>query len=388
MKKLLGLILWCTMNVSYAQNPVTTIPFELYGDHIIVKAVVDDSEPLDMIFDTGAGITVIDQDVADNLELVIHKIILNEGTVSGSLIKHNTIDINGFRMEKNIKVYATDLRHLEMSLGREIDGILGYDLMRHHTVRVDYNRKLFEIYDLGESPTSGSMIPFKLNMTIPTVEGSVLLNNNEPHPGTFYVMTGAGTTLDFNAPYSEKYDVIHKTGKHFSYMTKSISNVETKHYEGHILSLFFGDQKIDDLPVGISTATTGLQASKDVSGIIGNQILRMYNITYDFHNKSLYLMKNANYGKKLMVNCSGIDIQMSHDMKKVLIHQIIEDSPASEAGIATNAELLQVNGMSMDEINFPTIRDIFKRDGSSVDILIKENGTERNITLELRSLID
>jgi C-terminal processing protease CtpA/Prc len=200
-------------------------------------------------------------------------------------------------------------------------------------------------------------------------------------------MTGAGTTLDFNAPFSEEFDVIHKTGKHFSYLTKSISNVETKHYEGHILSLFFGDQKIDDLPVGISTATTGVQANKSVSGIIGNQILRMYNITYDFHSKNLYLMKNANYGKKLLVNCSGIDIQLSEDMQRVLIHQIIDDSPASEAGIQLNAELLKVNGMTMAEVNFPTVKDILKREGTSVELKIKENGTERDVTLKLRSLI-
>ena len=41
-------------------------------------------------------------------------------------------------------------------------------------------------------------------------------------------MTGAGTSLDFNTPYANEYDVIHKTGKHYSYLTKSISDVETK----------------------------------------------------------------------------------------------------------------------------------------------------------------
>jgi C-terminal processing protease CtpA/Prc len=79
---------------------------------------------------------------------------------------------------------------------------------------------------------------------------------------------------------------------------------------------------------------------------------------------------------------------LSTDKQRVLIHQVIDDSPASEAGIVVNSELLKVNGMSMDEINFPEIRDILKRDGSSVDLLIKENGTERNVTLALRSLIN
>ena len=239
MKKLTYLLALTICFVSYSQAPITTIPFELFGDHIIIKVSVDDSEPLDFIFDTGSGFTVIDKDIANELNLEGKEIAMNQTAAPWHLIKHNTIAINHFLMEKNTKVYSTDLDHLEISLGMDLDGIIGYDLLRHHSIYINFDTKKIDIFDHSNSPKRGDAIPFTLSTSIPVIEGSVVLNNGEAHPGTFFVMTGAGTTLDFNSPYAEQWDVIHKTGKHYSYLVKGLSDEETPHYEGHVQFLHF-----------------------------------------------------------------------------------------------------------------------------------------------------
>ena len=387
MKKLASLLTIFTFFYANAQMPITSIPFELFGDHILIKVSVDDSEPLDFIFDTGAGLTVLDEDIADQLELTKNKVQMNETASVWHLIKHNTLTINHFLMEKNIKVYSTDLNHLEISLGRDVDGILGYDLLYHHSVHLDYDNLTMNIYDHGKVPKRGDEIPFDMNISIPVIKGKVVLNNNEPHDGTFYVITGAGTTLDFNSPYAEKYDVINKTGKHYNYYVKGISENETLHYEGHVISFEFGSQKIEDLPIGISAATSGIQADKKISGIIGSQILRMYNITIDVPDKKMWLTKNNSWGQKFNVNCSGLDIQLSKDKSKVLVHHVFDNSPATDAGIKVDAELLKVNGTSMDELDLPDVKKMLRKDGESVELVLMQDGSEKTVTLNLRSLI-
>ncbi|MEM9340870.1 MAG: aspartyl protease family protein [Bacteroidota bacterium] len=388
MKKLAYLTLICFAAFSYAQEPITSIPFELFGDHIIIKVSLDDSEPLDFVFDTGSGLTVVDNDIADKLKLTKKPVDIGNVSKEIYLTQHNKIEINDFLMEKNIKVYATSLNHFEISLGRDIDGILGYDLLVHHSVIINYDNLMLHIYDHGNVPKEGDKIPFSLEWAIPTIEGKVVLNNNEPHDGTFFIMTGAGTTLDFNSPYAKKFDVINKTGKHFSYYVKGISNEETIHYEGHILSLAFGNQKVEDLPVGISDAKSGIQADPKVAGIIGSQILRMYNITIDVPDKVMYLTKNKSWGKKFMINSSGVDVQLSENKDKVLIHQVFENSPASEAGIKLNDELLKINGKSTAEVNLAEIKDMLKQEGETVDLVVNQKGQEKAFSLKLRSLID
>ncbi|SNS85901.1 Aspartyl protease [Ekhidna lutea] len=387
MKKFTYLLCFTLALTTFAQAPITSIPFELFGDHIIIQVSVDDSEPLDFIFDTGSGYTVLDEDVTKELGLSGKSIEMNQAASNWQLIKHNTIAINHFLMEKNIKVYSTDFDHLEISLGMDIDGIVGYDLLKHHSIYVNFDSKTINIYDLGKAPKKGDAIPFTLDTSIPVIKGNVVLNNEEPHDGTFYFITGAGTTLDFNSPYAEQWDVIHKTGKHYSYMTKGLAKDETKHYEGHVISFSFGNQMIEDLPIGISTAKEGIQARKNVSGIIGSQIIRMYNFTIDYGTKMLYLEKDHTYDANFKVNCSGIDVQLSEDKEKVLIHQVFEDSPASEAGINVNDELVKINGKSMMEVNLAEVKKMLKQEGETVELVINQGGTEKTVSLKLRSLI-
>jgi hypothetical protein len=388
MKKIVFLLAILSVSFAKAQMPITSIPFELYGDHIIIEVSIDDSEPLEFVFDTGSGLTVLDLDVAEKLQLNKKQISMNQTKSTWHLIKHNSLAINHFEMEKNIKVYTTDLNHLEISLGHDIDGILGYDLLYHHSVHINYDDRTMNIYDHGNVPKTGDAIPFNLNISIPVVKGTVVLNNNEPHEGTFYVMTGAGTTLDFNSPYAEKYDVINKTGKHYNYYVKGISEEEYLHYEGHVLSFKFGNQLIEDLPIGISASDVGIQGDKKVSGIIGSKILRMYNITVDVPDGMMYLNRNSRWGEKFHVNCSGIDIQKDHDKNKVLIHRVFENSPASKAGIKVDDELLKVNGKTMAEMNMAEVKKTLRQDGETAELLILQDGQEKTFTLKLRSLIE
>ena len=372
----------------YSQAPITSIPFQLFGDHIIIQVSIDDSEPLDFIFDTGSGFTVLDEDVASQLGLAGKKIEMNEASYTWQLIKHNTIAINDFLMEKNIKVYSTDFDHLEISLGMDLDGIVGYDLLRHHSVNVNFDDMKIHIYDLGMAPKSGDAIPFEFDTSIPVIKGNVVLNNEEPHDGTFYFITGAGATLDFNTPYAAQYDVINKTGKHYSYLVKGLSKIETPHYEGHVISFSFGKQTIEDLPIGISTAKEGIQASKNVSGIVGSQIIRMYNFTIDYGAKMIYLVKDHTFEPVFNVNCSGLDVQLAEDKKTVLIHEVFEEGPAAEAGIKINDELVRINGKAMSEVNLQEVKKLLKMEGEKVDLVVSQNGDEKNFTLQLRSLID
>ncbi len=387
MKYIIALLSICFSLSAISQTPITSVPFELYGDHIIFKVSIDDSEPLDFIFDTGAGLTVIDKDVSADLKLSGKEITMNQTHTSMELIKHNKIEINGFLMEKNIKVYAAELDHLERRLGRDIDGIFGYDLMQHHTIHLDYDSKTLDIYGIGTGPVTGDMIPFYLNVSIPTIDATTILNNGEPVEGTFFVMTGAGTTLDFNTPFAEKNDVIHKTGKHFSYTVEDISGNATLHYEGHIKSLKFGAEHYEELPVGISQASSGIQAHPDVAGIIGNRLLSLYNITIDLHNKHFFFTPNSRYGKTHLINSAGIEILLSEDKERIMIQNVFEDSPAEEMGIMVGDELLKIDGKDAKSLSFAEIREILMNEGETVKLQISRAGTVKDYSIEMRSLI-
>ncbi len=390
MKHLLATFLISAFFMSQSQSPIGTSDFELYGDHIFVKLSVDGSDPLDFILDTGDGLTVLDLDVAQSLNLPLdHKQTTTsaQGSITGALIKHNRIELNGMLLEKNIKVYATDLDHLEISIGRNVDGIIGYDMLRHHIVKLNYDLLKIELYDSGSYPKSGQEIPFKFHTAIPTISAYITLNDGATLEGNFFVNTGAGTTLDFNTPFANENNIVDRTGEHYSYLVKGLGEKETRHYEGRVKSFRFGTQSFDDMPIGISQVEAGIQGDKKIAGIIGNRLLSRYNILFDYKTHKMYLEENGRSGEDFFVNSSGLDVQMDKAMEKVLIHQVIEGTGAEAAGIQLNDEIVAINGAATSGMSLIEVEDLLRADGKTVELDLKRGSEDLKVTLELKKLL-
>jgi predicted aspartyl protease len=373
-----------------AQKPIATAPFELFGDHIFIKLSVDGSAPMDFIFDSGAGYSAINYDAATKLKLnLTHKesVAGAQGFVKGATIKHNFITMGDIKLESNVTLEAFDLKHLAISIGRPIDGIIGFDLLNHHVTRINYTDKLIEIYSAESFPKIGEKVVMKLHNAIPVIDAEVTLNNDETITGTFYLNTGAGTTIDFNSPFAKTNGVLQKTGKHYAYLVKGIENDEANHFEGRI-KLFNSDfYDFRDVPIGISQAQSGLQADKKISGIIGNEVLNRFNITFDYANSVLYMEPNATIKNDFYVNCSGLDVQMSADMTKVLIHQVNTDGPAKSAGINSGDELVSINGKASSEYTLAEIKDLLKMAGEKIELEIKSTSGTKKVSLNLEKLL-
>jgi len=390
-KNLAAFLIIITMN-AFSQTPITTTEMELFGDHIFIHLSVDGSEPLDFIFDTGDGLPVIDLDIARDLKLDLdHKSSKTsaQGAITGALIDHNTIELNGIQLEKDIELYATDLNHLERSIGRNIDGIIGYDLLHHYVVRLNYSQNTFELYDpkTYDHDGYGESFDFELDNYIPHVAGKITLNNEEILEGDFFINTGARTTLDFNTRFANKNDIINKTGDHFSYPVAGLGKEETTHYEGRVQKFEFGTFNFREMPIGISTAKKGIQANKKVAGIMGNKVLKRFNITFDYSRDKIYFLRNENYDKPFYVNASGIYLQFDKPMEKLLVHRVYDASPAKMAGVEVDAEVRKVNGKEVSNFSLPELRDLLEKSSSKVELLLWQQGKEKAFTLDLKELI-
>ncbi|WP_425392376.1 aspartyl protease family protein [Ekhidna sp.] len=392
MKKILTLALLASLFRVDAQEPIASTEMELFGDHIFINLSVDGSDPLEFIFDTGDGLPVIDLEVAKALGLDLDHSATKtsaQGTVKGALIDHNTIELEGVLLEKDIQLYATSLQHLEMSVGKNIDGIIGFDLLHHYVVKLDYDNGMFELYDQSSYNHDGfgESFEFKLDNYIPHIACEVKLNDGEVLEGDFFINTGAGTTLDFNTRFAQKNDIITRTGEHFSYPVAGISNNETMHYEGRVRKFGFGTFDFSKMPIGISTAKHGIQNNKKVAGILGNKLLRRFNITFDYSREVIYFLKNSNFNDAFTVNASGLYLQLNEDMEKVVVKRVYDASPAKVAGIKKDAEILKVNGQSVSEFTLPQLLKLLEKVNEDVEITVWQMGEEQTFTLDLRQLI-
>ena len=140
----------------------------LGGYFIVVKASIGDRHNLNFLLDTGATTSAIDRKLAERLNLT---------TRSSQMVSFDkTMQVQwcilpelayGPERAANIKVALEDLRYLRTS-GASIDGVIGWDLLRRHSFRLDFANKRVAF---GAIPaTQGHSVPFRessLCLTVP-----------------------------------------------------------------------------------------------------------------------------------------------------------------------------------------------------------------------------
>ncbi len=129
----------------HSNSKLTTIPFALRNNTLAVKGSINNKE-LSLVFDTGAEINVLDNDLPDAVyeQFIIQK----RSTLNGSVGEE--VDVfTGIVMRTDIeqlpfmqmRAIMTDLRGLGRVYGYPVDGILGYEFLIRSPVWIHFNEK-------------------------------------------------------------------------------------------------------------------------------------------------------------------------------------------------------------------------------------------------------
>jgi len=138
----------------------TELPMKVVGGYLIViRASVGDRHALNFLLDTGATTSAIDRKLAERLNLA---------TRSSQMVNFDkTLQVQwcvlpelayGPERAANVKVVVEDLRYLRTS-GAAVDGVIGWDLLRRHSFRLDFANK--RVVFGAISATEGHSVPFR-----------------------------------------------------------------------------------------------------------------------------------------------------------------------------------------------------------------------------------
>ena len=127
------------------------------GYLIVVKGSIGEGHTLNFLLDTGATTSSIDRKLAERLNLA---------TRSSQMVNFDkTLQVQwcmlpelvyGPERAANIKVVVEDLRYLRTS-GAAVDGVIGWDLLRRHSFRLDFANK--RVVFGAISATEGYSVP-------------------------------------------------------------------------------------------------------------------------------------------------------------------------------------------------------------------------------------
>jgi PDZ domain/Aspartyl protease len=394
---MLGLSLTASAKVQLNESTrseglLAELPFQLYGNMIVTQISIDESAPLDFIFDTGAGGTVINADTAAGLGIVGDEIVSQQGATGNATIIRSTNHIvdAGDRRFQDVTLGLADIDHLEKQLGMPIDGVIGWEILSRYAVRLNYDTMLIEIYDNRrfEYDLGGGSYPIEVRGTVIFTSITVAFDSGNTFTGRVMVDTGSGNTFSFNTPFAEEHALLAEMDTYYEREIQSLST-ETAHiYTTMIAGLNISEYEFFTEPINIAIAEAGALSWAGPMGILGNGVLRHFNVFIDLQQRMMSLEPNRLYHDQFEVNCSGLELVTDDTFERVIIDHVYAGSPAHEAGLEVGDEIIEINGADVSDFQLPQIRSMLSQDGEKIEILINRKGELHSHLLTLQPLIE
>jgi hypothetical protein len=371
---------------------LASTPFQLYGNVILMELSVDESTPLNFIFDTGAGGTVINAPIADRLDIVGDETVPREGATGMAEIVQSTdhtVYVEDISFQ-DVTLGIAELGHIEKRIGTPIDGVIGWLILSQYAVRIDYDTMLIEIYDNNkfEYDFGDSGYTLEVQGTAIFTNVTVAFKSGNTFTGKVLVDTGAGSTFYFNTPFIEENDLLAEMDNYYERETQSISTESAHVYTTMLANLSISNYDFSTLPVAMAIAEAGASSWSGPMGILGNGVLKHFNIFIDLQQKRMSLESNRLYHDQFEVNCSGLELVTDDAFQRVVIDHVYAGSPGEEAGLEVGDEILQINGANVSAFQLPQIKSMLSQDGEEIEILIDREGELHGYTLKLQALIE
>ncbi len=391
------------------------IKFQLINNLIVIPVEVNGSS-LSFILDSGVSKPIL-FNLTDHDSIQINNVteISIKGLGDGEPISALSSKGNDFKLgrvrndQQQLYVVLDNEMNFSPSLGIPVHGIIGYELFRDFVVDINYGNKTLKLYD----PSSYKYKKDKKYETLPMqvirkkayVDGELYLKDGESVPVKLLLDSGSSDAIwlfeneDIEMPEKHYYDFLGKglNGNIFGRRTM-------------VKGIKIGSFVLEDAKAAFPNAESfnDMKNLGDRNGSMGGEILKRFNMVFDYPNNKVSLRKNNNFNNPFQYNMSGIELQ--HDglryiaekiadsrgmvksdsdtfgnvqilfenrtrlslVPEIIVSGIRAGSPAETAGLREGDVVLAVNGKSVHRYKLQEIMQMLnEKEGKRIKVLIE-----------------
>ena len=364
---------------------ITHVPFDLVNNHIYVDGFVD-NKPVRLMVDTG-GNNLLTPTAAERIGLVA------EGKLAASGAGEQNTNL-AFARGKQVRIgaatladpvfYVIDLGNLAQIEGAPLDGLVGYEMFRRFGVRIDYSKQVLTLSEPKAfvPPPGATLVPFKLNDTLPIVQGTL-----DGIPVRLSVDTGSRASLTMSSPFVREHDLIAKYAAAPEAVIGWGVGGAARGRPARFGTLQLGDRDIDGIAGDLFTGDKGAFTDPNIAGNLGGGVLHRFTVAFDYIHRKIYLAPNAAFGKPDAFDRSGLWLLSDGDALKVV--GLAKDSAAQRAGLRENDRITSIGGEVIAKRSLAEWRRRLRElpVGTRLTVRFLRNGKPNNVQLVLANRI-
>ncbi|MEO7210030.1 MAG: aspartyl protease family protein [Chitinophagaceae bacterium] len=365
---------------------ITTIPFKmLTGGIIILNAKFDDKEDtLHFVFDTGSGGISLDSATCDLLKIShvkSDKIVKGiAGDINVDFAYKHALHFPGLDVE-NLDFHINNYDILTASYGIRIDGIIGFSFLRRYIVMVNYDKHQMDIYTPGaiDYPKGGYILKPQFT-TLAKLD--VNIRDNNRILTKYYFDTGAGLCMLLSEDLVKDSALFKKRRKLFPTQAEGLGGKKAMSLT-YIKEVRVGPYRFSDVPVYVFDDTYKVTAYPETGGLIGNDILRRFNIILNYPKEEIYIKPNKNYQDSFDYSYTGLGIYLINGA--VTVTDIMVGSPGEKAGFKIGDIILGIGSNFSN--NILAFKTLLQSASTRLNIVIMRDGELVEIKLKVKSII-
>ncbi|MBD0405383.1 aspartyl protease family protein [Flammeovirga sp. EKP202] len=387
---------------THARQDFTQIKFKLVNNLVVIPMVINDSDTLNFILDSGASYIILcDPLFAKKLNLPPQKTrevdIKGMGTDGALRAYHswgNKINLKGIEgFNQDIIYPSEDIFKLSDTMGMLIHGLIGSTVFNHFVVSIDYKRRLLTLYKKDFYYTKRrdrfkkryESIPLTVRKNRAYIESALLTSEtNKTHKVSLLVDTGASHALSiFESHHHNLRASVKAIRDHLGVGISGDLYGKVNRLEKLSLGSFTLDDPIVKYPDYESIGMKVVDSTRH--GSIGAEVLRRFTVIFDYEKEEMLIRKNTDFKDDFLYNYLGLEFTTPYPgLPFFRISQIREQSPAYKAGMQQGHRILKVNGQSVAFLTPEEIRILFRgKIGQKISIAV-EDLEGRNKTFSLR----
>lgn len=344
------------------------IPTEMCRDYFFVPLVVsaqegrpesDADRTLWLIYDTGASRTHIDP---DSIARVANMDVSGVDSVNITNASMGPLAIH------RLPAGVTDLDHLSVGLGREIDGILGYTVFRDFLMTLDYEAGLIRLTE-GELPRPDNETVFSTRG--PGVRPFLQVDIDGRTRRLLIDSGAAGTPLAVQN--LDRYNLTEAPRP----VGASIRFSRIEYRDGGRLA--------DHARIGPHVFEQPLIEDLPETEIIGGMMMRHFNWTFDMENDRVRIERIAGEGSIPMDAEIVHGLALRPEGQNMVVQDILPGSRGREAGLQRGDVLTRYEGRPFAERGCTPAAEALP---AAITLTRRRDGVSEDVQLPLVTLVD